>query len=733
MKRTGILLLPLCAVLLAGCSTTRSLKEGEFRLAKNYVKVDDKSFNQRELQTYISQKPNTYLIGEWNPFLSLYNLSGQDDTKPLNRFLRKIGQAPVVYDPTKVDASIESMLNHLEYIGYYGSEVESDIRVHKKKVYVTYYVELGKRFVIDSVSYALPPSEEFREDFFADEPNVTVRSGQYLAASALEEETARGAAYFRTKGYYGFDKSQYVFEADTLKVPGHAFLKMSILEHGRNEPEENSVPPVKYSLGDVRISYSKDLPLRKSLMENLNMLRPGEPYNELAVNRTYSRLASLNLFSGVNISMDKRDSAIVDCDIRLRHSQLQGFKVNLEASTNSSGLIGISPQITYYHKNIFKGGERLNIGLKGNFQFKPKHHIRSTEFGASTSITFPKFLGIPTRLFPPSSSVPKTDIATSFNYQNRPEYTRTIISGSFGYSGSMGSRFFFQFFPIQANIVRMFDIDPDFREQTQRDPFMRYAYQSHFDAGLGTILYYTTDASVNPKDSYHYYRLGVDLSGNVLSLLNNAWPTDASGAHLVWGSPYSQYVRGEAQIGRTFVFGKGDAQAVALRLVAGAGYAYGNSSYLPFEKAFYAGGASSLRGWQARTVGPGNSKMNEYFIIPNQTGDLKLEFNAEYRFPMFWKFDGALFIDAGNIWSLYGSAPEEAKFKLSTLPQSVAMDWGTGIRLDLDFILVRIDMGFRLHDPVRDPGDRWINPFSKAIWKERSSIYALHFGVGYPF
>ena len=161
MKRTGILLLPLCAVLLAGCSTTRSLKEGEFRLAKNYVKVDDKSFNQRELQTYISQKPNTYLIGEWNPFLSLYNLSGQDDTKPLNRFIRKIGQAPVVYDPTKVDASIESMLNHLEYIGYYGSEVESDIRVHKKKVYVTYYVELGKRFVIDSVSYALPPSRRF--------------------------------------------------------------------------------------------------------------------------------------------------------------------------------------------------------------------------------------------------------------------------------------------------------------------------------------------------------------------------------------------------------------------------------------------------------------------------------------------------------------------------------------------------------------------------------------------
>ena len=715
----------LAALLLPACSTTRSLHDGEFRLARNKIEVNDRSFNTRELQTYIRQKPNSSILFGWNPFLTIYNWGGQDPKDWMGQFLQRIGQAPVVYDPNMVEASINNMLNHLEYIGYYGSTVKSEVRVHKREVNVTYHVTLGKRYPVSSLRFDLPDSEEFRTDFEADRDRVTIKPGQFLAAADLEAESERSAQYFRTKGYYGFSKTQYFFVADTLTEPGKAALTMSIREYARNTSEQSAVPIRKYRLGDVLISYDRNLRIRPSALENLNILRPGQYYDESAVNRTYARLSALHVFNGVNIQMDQRDSALVDCRIDLRHSRLQGFKINLEASTNSTGLMGISPQLSYFHKNIFHGGERLNIGLKGNFQFKPREDVRSTEFTFSSGVSFPQFIGLPNRLFT-GTAIPRTDVTTAFNYQNRPEYTRTTISAAFGYSGSVDQRFFFQFSPVQLGIVRMFDINPDFEESIFQDPFLWNAYQSHFDAGLGAMLYYTTDNSISPKGSYHYYRLGIDLSGNVLSLFNRGMKTDEFGKRLIWGTPYTQYVRGEFQLGRTFSL-FGDSAALAFRLLGGIGYAYGNSAALPFEKAFYAGGANSMRGWQARTLGPGSQELIDFFIIPNQTGEVKLEADAELRFPLFWKFDGAVFAEVGNVWDLRD--PLETGSSLAGLPGNLAADWGLGLRLDFDIILVRLDLGIRAHDPAREAGDRWVKP---ADWF-RGGNYAVHFGVGYPF
>ena len=205
---------------------------------------------------------------------------------------------------------------------------------------------------------------------------------------------------------------------------------------------------------------------------------------------------------------------------------------------------------------------------------------------------------------------------------------------------------------------------------------------------------------------------------------------DANGSGMIWNTPYSQFVRAELTIGKTWVWGKNNGQSIATRFLAGAGYAYGNSSALPFEKHFYGGGANSLRGWQARTVGPGTSEMDRSFIIPNQTGDMKLEANIEYRFNLFWKVAGAVFIDAGNVWTLKHKdtpADDPSVFRWNDFGQSIAADWGTGIRLNLGFLLLRIDMGMKVHDPARE--QKWINP---GQWL-KSDNFALHFGVGYPF
>ena len=708
------------------CSTTRSLQDGQYLLAGNRIKADDSRFNTGELGSYLRQKPNASLFGV-NPLLPIYNWPGQSD-KPLSRFIRKFGVAPVVYDATLVDASIDNMLGHLEYIGYYGSEVESRVEVKGRKVYVTYYVTLGKRFKISSIEYELPESEMFRADFEADQRHITLKPGQYLSESDLEAETVRSSQYFRNQGYYGFTKSYYFFEADTLAGDGTARLTMAIRDYTRNDTPEHTAPHRKFQIGDVHISYPKDIRIRSSVLENLNTLHPGQTYNERNVNATYSRLASLSLFNSVNIAMNPVAEDRVDCDITLQNAGIQGFKTNLEASVNSTGLFGISPQLNYYHKNIFHGSELLNIGVKGNFQFKPDDDVRSTELSTSASIRFPKFLGLPNRLFK-GPVVPHTDVNAAFSYQDRPEYKRTIISTAFGYIGNWGRNLFYQVYPFQANIARLFSISDSFYENILSDRFMMNAYSNHFDMGVGGTLYYTTDASAIPSRPFHYYRLNFDLSGNVVSLFDRWMPTDQWGYRTIWETPYSQYVKGELQVGRTLRFGKSGHQAVSTRLLLGAGYAYGNSTSLPFEKQFYSGGASSMRGWQARTLGPGNAAVNKTFVIPSQTGDMKLEANLEYRFPIVWKLEGATFVDVGNIWTLNNSGGDGEQFSFKELPQTIAADWGLGLRVNLDFIMVRLDGGMKVYDPSLDADARWIGPDG---WLRRNN-FAIHFGVGYPF
>ena len=709
------------------CSTTRVLQDGEYRLARNNVEVvNDNKFNINEIEPYLKQKANSYFIFGWNPFLNVYNWqTGKGNG--WDRFVQKIGVAPVVYDPELVESSIENVTNHLEYLGYYGSTVTAGIDVRRKTVKVNYEVKLGKRYPINEIVFDLPEGE-IAADFLADTSNMTVKAGDFLSEDALEAESERMSRHLRDCGFYGFNSNYFSYLADTLTVPGAASLEVSINEYTRNETEKDARPFRKFRINDVSITYPKSLKIRENVLRRLNTIRPGDIYSETDINTTYSRMSSLRMFNGINIGMTQVDSSLVDCTIDLSQSKLQGFKINLEASINSTGLFGVSPQLSYYHKNIFRGGEWLNLSFMGNFQFMFNRSVRSNEFGVSAGLSFPKFLGLPYRLFK-GPAIPRTDINVSYNYQSRPEYTRNIISTSYGYNGSYGGRFFYQVYPIQLNIVRLFDLDASFYNSLASDPFMRNAYQDHFDMGLGSTFYYTTNSDVNPKTSYFYTRLQFDISGNILSAFKPLMDKDDLGAGMIWNTPFSQYVRAELTVAKTWRFGKGNGQAVAARLLAGAGYAYGNSTALPFEKHFYAGGSNSLRGWQARTVGPGLAPMDRTFLIPNQTGDMKLEANVEYRFHMFWKVEGAAFVDAGNVWTFRESGTEELSSRITadTFAKSIAANWGVGLRLDLDFLVIRVDMGMKIHDPARE--QKWVGP---SQWL-RNDGYAVHFGVGYPF
>lgn len=724
--RGRILYFAAILALACSCSTTRVLNEGEYRLEENTVTIDGDApeLKINDIGTYIRQQPQSTMLFGWSPALSIYNWSGHSDGA-FARLFRKIGKAPTVYNPISVPNSIDNISRHLEYLGYYNSTVTASVDTNGRKVKVNYKIKPGKQYTISRIEYSLPDSRQFASDFSADSLNMLVRDGSILSEALMEQESARGAEFFRRRGYFGFTKGQYFFIADTLNYPGMTVLQYQIKDYTRSGGPKSAQPIEKYRIGDVTFTYPESLKIRPEVLRQLNTIRPGSVYNEMVVSNTYNRLSSLKVLNSVSIEMTPVDTAKVNCDIALSQSKLQGIKANLEASIHSTGLMGVSPQLNYFHKNVFHGGEWLNVNVMGNFQFKwDDRDVHSNEWGITANLDIPRIIFMPyTRIR--GTSIPHTDIKLAYNYQSRPEFTRNIASAGLGFSGTaLRNRILYEIAPFNLNYVSLSDIDEDFSKTLEKNPFMKYSYQDHLDAGVSGTIYYSTNMDLVPKTSYHYTRFSLDLSGNILSAFKSAMNTNESGQGMILGAPFTQYIRGELTLGRTLRFGSDNGMSLAGRVLLGAGYAYGNSTALPYEKQFYCGGANSLRGWQARSVGPGFDPLNESFSIPSQTGDLKFETNLEYRSRLFSKVEGAVFADVGNVWNTKSYEDSTIDFI-----GSLAGDWGLGIRLNLDFILIRIDAGFKVHDPARAEGERWVGP---SQWLKRNG-YAIHFGVGYPF
>ena len=407
----------------ASCSTTKLLADDESRLVENVIIVkNDRDFNVSELQPYVKQKPNSYFVGKWNPFLYVYNW-GDDSGSGWDRFTKKLGVAPVVFDSTQISGSQKSLLSHLELLGYYYSTVDHNTFTKKQKTSVTYNVNLGKQYPIRDIEYVIKDST-LKALTALDSEHFTIFRGDPLSQDALEAESERMAAYFRDNGYYGFTKNYFFYYADTTTFPGTADLIVKLEDYTRNELPSSAKPHTQYHIGAIEILPAANMKVKQKFLRDLCMIEPGDLYRESAVNNTYNRYASVNLFSNVSIQTRDVDSSTVNCAISLTPAKMQGIKVNAEASVNSSGLFAITPSISYYHRNVFGGGEYFSLGFKGNFQMS--NYAYAQEYAVSTSLSLPKFLGLPQSVFP--STLPKTEFNITFNYQDRPEYTRAIVS-----------------------------------------------------------------------------------------------------------------------------------------------------------------------------------------------------------------------------------------------------------------------------------------------------------------
>jgi len=718
-------------VMAAGCSTTKMLSEDELRLSENKVVITNSStYNPSSLAPYIKQKSNYYVIGKWHPALYIYNWQNGKG-KGWDRFCQKIGQAPVVFDETLIDKSVTSMLDHLTYQGYYNSHIDTRTEVKKQTARVEYDVTLGKQFPIRSIDYQVKDST-LASLMAADTSNYTVLPGDFLSEEKLEKESERFTKLFRNNGYWGFSKNYFFFYADTTTHRDEADLIVKIENYTRNESEDAAREHRQYTIGNVALVPQPGMRIRQKFLQNLNQLKPGELYSEEKINREYDRYSSIPLFSSVNMMLreSETDSTAVDCRVMLQQARLQALKLNLEGSFNSTGLFGVTPSLSYSHKNIFGGGEVLSLGFRGNFQFMFRSPTRATELAVNAGLKIPWYPDFILRM--PFINLPQMDINFTYNFQNRPEYTRNIVTGAYGFNWNIAKKFYYQFKPIQLSAVSATRLDSTFIAGI-RDPYLKNSFRSHLDLGGSGTFYFSTNTSVNPKVTYFYTRFQYDMSGNLMRLLGKTgmFKKGESGEDLIAGIPYAQYIRGELQAVGTFRLGEVGQYALAVRALAGMGFAYGNSVSLPFEKLFYAGGASSMRGWRARAVGPGMAPRDTSFAIANQSGDMHLEANVEMRFPLFWKLEGAVFADIGNVWNIDADGLDgqtrdpRSLFSFKNLFRSTAMDVGLGARLDFGMVLIRFDMGLVVYDPYKQEF-MGINDWFKGN-------YAFHFGIGYPF
>ena len=413
----------------------------------------------------------------------------------------------------------------------------------------------------------------------------------------------------------------------------------------------------------------------------------------------------------------------LNCTIFCTPALRQGYSLELEGTT-SADYFGIAATVSYQNRNLFRGVELFDIKVRGGYEFmRVKQKRNSFELGVSTSFSFPRFI-TPLRIDRYNRAFnPRTKVEVSYSVQRRPYYHRMLASGVWGYTWGNGKNSTFVLRPADISVVKLRQIDTAFLEQLQ-NPYLRNSYESQLIAGLsGSYIF--NNQKINTERNSLALRFNFETNGNLIDGLSHLFGRSSGEEYYkLFGIRYAQYFRFDLNLARKFVLGP--KTSLVYRFYGGWGYAYGNSTSIPFERLFYCGGSNSMRGWLARTLGPGNEVrwVSDY---PTQLGNFKLETNLEARFPVWGILQGALFFDVGNIWFLgQGGYGEESQFKIDRFYKQLGFNTGLGARFDFSFFVFRIDWGIKLHNPNEAAGQRWIQNF-------RMQNTTLNFGVGYPF
>jgi outer membrane protein assembly factor BamA len=772
-------------LLFSSCNITRNVPEEKYLLNNSVIDVKSKEIKPSDLEPYLRQRPNKRILG-FRFHLRVYNSANPYKFKGINGWLKTIGEEPVILDTFLVSEGARNIQLYLKSKGYYQSAVKDTIVFSKRKANVLYTVSPQRPYRIGKLTYVIEDTAILRI-VRADSINSLIKRNQLFDMDNLQEERSRIEAFLKNSGYYFFTKDLITFTADTAFGTHRVDLLLNIRnryilgEDGKRTPQNymkykiNRVflypnyDPIVFNArrresqldtvinNNVRFVFADDPGINLDVVYQATLIRPGAIYSNDIVQKTQSNLSSLKLYKMVNISFaeqfedtkakDKNEFiyfeeetqedtlryGLLNCHIQLTPHTLQSYQVEL-VGTNTTGTLGAEGNLNYQHKNLFKGAEVFDIKFRGLIEtVEQKVSLNnSLELGGSVGLNFPRFLSpFAGREYSRKYS-PRTQLAASYNYQRRPDYIRTVASLQFGYTWKNSKYLTHGVNPIEINAINIPLISSAFQAKIDATPSLKYSYQNQ----IVTVSSYSltfNNQNIQKATSYTYLRYNVELSGNLLStafeLLDR--PKASNGTYQILRTSFSQFVRSDLNITYHQVVNQDN--TFVYRVFAGVGYPYGNSMAMPFEKKYFSGGANGIRAWQARALGPGSYYLSDK-RFPNQSGDIKLEANLEYRFKLFWQLEGALFADAGNIWSFPGlDDTEGAEFKMDQFYRQIALGSGLGLRVNLGFLTIRLDFGYKVYDPARNPDADfrpWV-PFQQKFVLNQD--VAFNFGIGYPF
>ena len=769
-----IVLLSLVALLLSACRVGRHVPEGKYFLDKNVVEIDGSKveFSKSDVSKYILQSTHRVRFplkfSTWLYYVTEDN-SGSGFKHWLNEHMSK---KPEYFDPAQVRTSARQIEQYLDNRGYFHSKVTTTTELNGYRAKVTYTVHPSTPYRISKVESQMEDTVLHRS-LARLEPRLPVKEGQIYNAYTLDEQRTTVTDYLRNMGYYLFNRNYITFEVDssfnnhTLEVT----MKIANAEDhntGKEHPHKlytinkisifpNYRPSMmlKQPTDSVSLTFStgiRNLPntldfyyyekpqIRPSTFSQLIMILKDRPFRQRQVEMTYNALSSLKILANTSIEFDTVpcDTAnLLNCRITMRKGNTHSLKLQAEG-TNTGGDLGISGSITYTNKNIFKGAEVLTLSLKGGLEAQEIINLgditdngrlfNTGELILNSSIYFPKFLSpIPLKTFARDYQ-PRTNLTLGGSIQERYAYSRYITMLSFGYDWKSNPRLQFVLTPIYVHYVNVNPI-PEFQAALDEvtNQRLKDQYTDHFVIGGRYSVIYNSQ-NLSKTNNYIYIRGNLESSGGLASLFNHTKLMDTEDDHYtLFGIRYAQFVRADVDFRQYMRLG--EKSWFVTREFVGVGVPYGNSYDMPFERSFYSGGSMGMRGWPYRGLGPGAY----HPIVDNQEleriGDIQLECNAELRFPIRGMFNGALFVDAGNVWNYH---PNEnyhgGAFDFRTFYDQIAIDAGLGLRLDFNIVVLRLDWAFPLRNPYpNEAGYHWtFDDFS--ILNSRLVV-----NIGYPF
>lgn len=750
-------------MILSACSNIKYLPKGEQLYIGSKIKIEGKEVAKKkrkqlakELETVLRPKPNFSFLG-LRPKLYIYNITGKPKkNKGLKHWLRtKVGEPPVLFSKVDLDFNTKLVQNRLENRGYFTAQTTADSTEKNRRVKAIYTASIGKQFLIRKVEF-IEDSSALTSALAITKDKTILKVGQPYDLDAIKAERNRVDARLKENGFYFFGPDYLIMQVDStvgnhevdifvkvkqntpLKAKGiYTINKISIYPNYTIAQDSlNRKPEMGKPLGDF-IIYDSENKFKPQIFERAMTFIKGDIYNRTDHNLALNRLVNLGTFKFVKNNFTVADSMqhSLNTSYYLTPLPQKSIRVELLGKTNSANYTGSELNINWSNRNTFRGAELLTISIFGGLEAQVSGLNKGYNvyrIGTEANLFWPKFI-TPFKINSSSAFVPKTKTTLGYEFQNRTNlYSLNSFKTSFGYIWKENVRKEHQLNISEINYVNSLNISDLYKKQIALNPTLAKVTEKQLIFGP-TYTFTFTNTTETQKTNTFYYKGSMDLSGNVAGLVTGAH-TKNRNTKRIFDVAFSQYVKTENDF-RHYLKLSDNAQ-LASRIIVGAGLPYGNSTELPFIKQFFIGGTNSIRAFRARSIGPGSyfTPTNSNSFLPDQSGDLKLELNAEYRAKLFSIVRGALFVDAGNVWLLNDNPLKPGAQISKEFLSQMGAGVGAGLRFDLSFLVLRTDLAFPIRRPYLPKNQRWVFnqiDFGSPAWRKENLVFNL--AIGFPF